>query len=316
MIRKDLLGFHDQSSERLRTGVVRVSGRRRRPRCIRRRKKKAKRSVLRAPPAPAVFRDGLLINPASAARWAGGGGYKSPATKTGCAPSARLQSSRAGGARAGPARARAGCVAVFLAGSWPRCTAHAVSLYREQHSIDIVFGRRLRMTFFTQIASQISATTFELVKPVITNGKGLSFIMIASRMLAQSIRQPRLTSRRAVRAHRRSGPRPYGIVGGSSGRSRSECVHTSDRSKCFPSVTIRQEWETFGKRPGGRDEYVGGRPLRAGLAFFISSPLDHNDIGKMNPGFVGYNGFRSRSQQTPFNRSARISGRSQRKLPT
>ncbi|GBP28811.1 hypothetical protein EVAR_19856_1 [Eumeta japonica] len=38
-------------------------------------------------------------------------------------------------------------------------------LYRELHSTDVVFGRRHTRTFLTQIVNQITATTFELVKP-------------------------------------------------------------------------------------------------------------------------------------------------------
>ncbi|GBP39964.1 hypothetical protein EVAR_39192_1 [Eumeta japonica] len=45
-------------------------------------------------------------------------------------------------------------------------------------SIDVVFGRRHRRMFLTQVVSQISATTFELLKTVINSDKGCSFIMI------------------------------------------------------------------------------------------------------------------------------------------
>ncbi|GBP65129.1 hypothetical protein EVAR_29793_1 [Eumeta japonica] len=38
-------------------------------------------------------------------------------------------------------------------------------------STDVVFGRRRRRTFFTEIVSQIIATTFELVKLVTNSGK-------------------------------------------------------------------------------------------------------------------------------------------------
>ncbi|GBP14960.1 hypothetical protein EVAR_6612_1 [Eumeta japonica] len=51
-----------------------------------------------------------------------------------------------------------------------------VSLYHEPHSTD-VFSRRRRRTTLTQIVSQISGTTFELVKPVINSGTRWSFIM-------------------------------------------------------------------------------------------------------------------------------------------
>ncbi|GBP16974.1 hypothetical protein EVAR_101989_1 [Eumeta japonica] len=51
-----------------------------------------------------------------------------------------------------------------------------VSLYHEPLSTDVVFGRRRKRTSLSQIVSQISATTFELVNSVINSGKGWSFI--------------------------------------------------------------------------------------------------------------------------------------------
>ncbi|GBP32397.1 hypothetical protein EVAR_81204_1 [Eumeta japonica] len=42
-----------------------------------------------------------------------------------------------------------------------------LSLYHKPHSIDVVFGRRRRSTYLTQIIIQISEITFELVKPVL-----------------------------------------------------------------------------------------------------------------------------------------------------
>ncbi|GBP50508.1 hypothetical protein EVAR_25205_1 [Eumeta japonica] len=48
---------------------------------------------------------------------------------------------------------------------------------REPHSTGVVVGRRRRRTSFTQTVSEISVTTFELVKPVIGSGQGWSFIM-------------------------------------------------------------------------------------------------------------------------------------------
>ncbi|GBP84628.1 hypothetical protein EVAR_65553_1 [Eumeta japonica] len=53
-----------------------------------------------------------------------------------------------------------------------------VSLYRESHSTDVLFGRRRRKNSLTEIVSQISVITFELVKPVINSSNGWSFIMI------------------------------------------------------------------------------------------------------------------------------------------
>ncbi|GBP09648.1 hypothetical protein EVAR_76623_1 [Eumeta japonica] len=48
----------------------------------------------------------------------------------------------------------------------------AVNLYHEPLIADVILDRRHRRTSLTQIVSQISATTFELLKPVvnITNG--------------------------------------------------------------------------------------------------------------------------------------------------
>ncbi|GBP46215.1 hypothetical protein EVAR_82214_1 [Eumeta japonica] len=46
---------------------------------------------------------------------------------------------------------------------------HSLNIYHEPHSAHIVFGRRFERTFFTQIVNKISATRFELVKPVINN---------------------------------------------------------------------------------------------------------------------------------------------------
>ncbi|GBP36724.1 hypothetical protein EVAR_24727_1 [Eumeta japonica] len=40
------------------------------------------------------------------------------------------------------------------------------------HEPDVVFGRRRRRTSFAHIVSQISATVFELVNPVINSSKG------------------------------------------------------------------------------------------------------------------------------------------------
>ncbi|GBP89229.1 hypothetical protein EVAR_60354_1 [Eumeta japonica] len=50
-------------------------------------------------------------------------------------------------------------------------------LYDEPHSIEIVFGRHHEKRSFTQIVSSIKTATFEHVKPVISNGKGWSFVM-------------------------------------------------------------------------------------------------------------------------------------------
>ncbi|GBP98202.1 hypothetical protein EVAR_70881_1 [Eumeta japonica] len=47
-----------------------------------------------------------------------------------------------------------------------------MSLGHEPHNSDAVFGRQHRRTSLAQIVSQISANTFELVKPVINSGKG------------------------------------------------------------------------------------------------------------------------------------------------
>ncbi|GBP30893.1 hypothetical protein EVAR_28531_1 [Eumeta japonica] len=52
-----------------------------------------------------------------------------------------------------------------------------VSLYHELHSTDVVFGRRRRRTSLAKTVGQISATTFELVKPVMNGDKGWSFIV-------------------------------------------------------------------------------------------------------------------------------------------
>ncbi|GBP87628.1 hypothetical protein EVAR_99952_1 [Eumeta japonica] len=45
-------------------------------------------------------------------------------------------------------------------------------LYHEAHSTDVVFGHGHKGSSLAQIVSQISATTLELVKPVINSGKG------------------------------------------------------------------------------------------------------------------------------------------------
>ncbi|GBP33814.1 hypothetical protein EVAR_25415_1 [Eumeta japonica] len=54
-----------------------------------------------------------------------------------------------------------------------------ISLCQEPHSTDVLVGRRHRRTTLTQIVNvnYISATTFELVEPVMNSGKGWSFIM-------------------------------------------------------------------------------------------------------------------------------------------
>ncbi|GBP35275.1 Zinc finger BED domain-containing protein 5 [Eumeta japonica] len=52
------------------------------------------------------------------------------------------------------------------------CSDCYFGLGHEPHSTNLVFGRHRRRTPLTQIVSQISATTFELVKPVINSGKG------------------------------------------------------------------------------------------------------------------------------------------------
>ncbi|GBP09868.1 hypothetical protein EVAR_92422_1 [Eumeta japonica] len=54
---------------------------------------------------------------------------------------------------------------------------YATSLYYEPHSTEVVFGRRRRRTFFTQIIGQISGITFELVKSIVSSVKGWTFIM-------------------------------------------------------------------------------------------------------------------------------------------
>ncbi|GBP15735.1 hypothetical protein EVAR_93923_1 [Eumeta japonica] len=56
-----------------------------------------------------------------------------------------------------------------------RISCHSfVSLYDVPYSTNVVFGRRHRRTSLTQIVSQIRATTFEFVKPVINSDKGWS----------------------------------------------------------------------------------------------------------------------------------------------
>ncbi|GBP08810.1 hypothetical protein EVAR_78217_1 [Eumeta japonica] len=51
-----------------------------------------------------------------------------------------------------------------------------LGVVKEMIESDVVFGRRRRRTSLTQIVSRISATTLELVKPVINSGKRWTFI--------------------------------------------------------------------------------------------------------------------------------------------
>ncbi|GBP48314.1 hypothetical protein EVAR_34807_1 [Eumeta japonica] len=50
------------------------------------------------------------------------------------------------------------------------------SLYHEPHSADAVSGGRRRRTSLTHIVSRITATTSELVKPVVNSGRGWSSV--------------------------------------------------------------------------------------------------------------------------------------------
>ncbi|GBP73381.1 hypothetical protein EVAR_60615_1 [Eumeta japonica] len=63
-----------------------------------------------------------------------------------------------------------------LPGACPR-KKRITNLCHKPHNTDVAFGRRRRRTPLTQIVNQISAATFELVKPVINSGKRWSFII-------------------------------------------------------------------------------------------------------------------------------------------
>ncbi|GBP94575.1 hypothetical protein EVAR_65772_1 [Eumeta japonica] len=63
-----------------------------------------------------------------------------------------------------------------------------VSVYHEPHGTDAVFGRR-RRTSLAQVASQVTATALEVVKPAINSGRGRS-VIIKGKPKSQTTNKP------------------------------------------------------------------------------------------------------------------------------